>query len=185
LANVTRNTTFQDTNELAAFDDLLLGTHLKLSLEVSWPLDIFLHNSDLESYTVLFSYLSSLRRTHVRIHGCWTSLSNAQRARRKWTGLGEGGTAEDLEARKGLLRCGWGLVRDMNWFLDTLLAYAMTDVVDVEYRKLKARLHDPKQLSASQSGHSGTLERKFYMQESNVVDFTTLRDMHTNYLSEF
>ena len=126
--------------EPTTFDDLLLGTPLVLTYSVEWPLDLFLHASDLHIYAALFSYLSALRKTHTRIHTCWTALSNAQRARRRWTGLGEGGTAEDLEARKQLLRCGWGVVREMNWFLDTLLGYVMTDVVDVEFRRLKGLL---------------------------------------------
>ncbi|KAI0714984.1 gamma-tubulin ring complex protein [Earliella scabrosa] len=126
--------------EPTTFDDLLFGTPLVLTYSVTWPLDLFLHASDLQIYAVLFSYLSALRKTHTRIHTCWTALSNAQRARRRWTGLGEGGTAEDLETRKQLLRCGWGVVREMNWFLDTLLGYVMTDVVDVEFRRLKGLL---------------------------------------------
>ncbi|RPD82216.1 gamma-tubulin ring complex protein [Lentinus tigrinus ALCF2SS1-7] len=126
--------------EPTTFDDLLLGTPLILMYNVTWPLNLFLHTSDLQIYAALFSYLSALRKTHTRIHTCWTALSNAQRARRRWTGLGEGGTAEDLEARKQLLRCGWGVVREMNWFLDTLLGYVMTDVVDVEFRRLKGLL---------------------------------------------
>jgi len=127
------------TNDLASFDDLLLGTPLILTYTVTWPLDLFLHPSDLRIYAALFGYLSSLRKTHTRIHTCWTSLSNAQRARRRWTGLDEGGTA-DLEGRKRLLRCGWGVVRDMGWFLDTLLGYIMTDVIDMEFRRLKDQL---------------------------------------------
>ncbi|KAG6868862.1 hypothetical protein C0993_008610, partial [Termitomyces sp. T159_Od127] len=118
----------------------LLGTPLNLTYNVIWPLDLFLHPADLNAYAGLYSYLSALRKTHVRVHSCWTSLSNAQRARRRWTGLGEGGTAEDLELRSKSLRCGWGIVRDMEWFLDTLLGYLMTDVIDVEFRKLKELL---------------------------------------------
>ncbi|PIL31429.1 hypothetical protein GSI_06130 [Ganoderma sinense ZZ0214-1] len=134
------STSLSSSTELTSFDDLLLGTPLLLTYSVSWPLDLFLHASDLQLYAALFSYLSALRKTHTRVHTCWTALSNAQRARRRWTGLGEGGTAEDLEVRKQLLRCGWGVVREMNWFLDTLLGYVMTDVVDVEFRRLKSLL---------------------------------------------
>lgn len=122
------------------FTSHLLGTPLNLTYTVSWPLDLFLHPTDLAAYGSLFAFLSSLRKTHTRIHNCWSSLSNAQRARRRWTGLGEGGTVEDLQVRRRLLRCGWGIVRDMGWFLDTLLGYLMMDVVDVEYVKLRATL---------------------------------------------
>lgn len=185
---------------VVSFDDLLLGTPLILRYGVSWPLDLFLHPSDLQIYAALFSYLSSLRKTHTRVHICWTSLSNAQRARRRWTGLGEGGTVEDLDARQVLLRYGWGVVREMNWFLDTLLGYVMTDVIDVEFRRLKALLsnrptpigrqmtgtasadlattnfHSSSTLPASHSGLS------VLSGSGSHLDFSTLRTMHTTYL---
>ncbi|KAI9068692.1 gamma-tubulin ring complex protein [Trametes sanguinea] len=194
--------------EPTTFDDLLLGTPLVLTYSVTWPLDLFLHASDLQVYAVLFSYLSALRKTHTRVHICWTALSNAQRARRRWTGLGEGGTAEDLEARKELLRCGWGVVREMNWFLDTLLGYVMTDVIDVEFRRMKALLlgrpaaplgrqmtgsgsgamHES--LSAASLGTKSTsavhptqsTTSNLASQAAPPLDFTTLRNIHTTYL---
>ncbi|KZT08538.1 uncharacterized protein LAESUDRAFT_696577 [Laetiporus sulphureus 93-53] len=198
--------------EPTSFDDLLLGTPLVLTYSISWPLDLFLHASHLQIYAALFAYLSALRKTHTRIHTCWTSLSNAQRARRRWTGLGEGGTAEDLDARKELLRCGWGVVREMSWFLDTLLGYVMTDVIDVEFRKLKdtllektstlARQHTDSQpqlaLAADANtevgdqhvgvSHSSSSLPTSHSTVSNSstansqLDFTTLRSIHTTYL---
>lgn len=134
------------------FDDLLLGTPLKLTYKLAWPLDLFLVPADLNIYSTLFSYLSAIRHAHARVLECWSSLSNAQRARRRWTGLGEGGT-EDGEGRRRLLRCGWGVLREMIWFLDTLWAHIMTDVVDVQFRKLKAQIRPvmPEQLRSSQS----------------------------------
>lgn len=156
------------------FHSHLLGTPLLLSYSVSWPLDLFLDQTDLTTYSGLFSFLSALRKTHMRIHTCWISLSNAQRARRRWTGLGEGGTVEDLEARRNLLRCGWGIVRDMGWFLDTLLGYIMTDVVDLEFRKLKENLG--KGVDAAMSGTQRVPGGDGYL------DFTTLRTIHAAYL---
>ena len=188
--------------EITAFDDLLLGTPLILNYTVSWPLDLFLHTSDLQIYGALFSYLSALRKTHTRIHTCWTSLSNAQRARRRWTGLGEGGTAEDLEVRKELLRCGWGVVRESSWFLDTLLGYVMTDVVDVEFRRMKERLlgksagvpkqtmsssNDPTSISANGQPSSNIPPAPSAVSAAagtapSHLDFSTLRSIHTTYL---
>lgn len=188
--------------EVTQFDDLLLGTHLNLTYTVNWPLDLFLHPSDLQIYAALFSYLSSLRKTHTQIHTCWTSLSNAQRARRRWTGLGEGGTVEDLEVRSRLLRCGWGVVRDMGWFLDTLLGYVMTHVVDVEFKRLKDLLGKPSGpgrgrtdsvgVGASKSGGSlaqGISGMSLASEggatgepSGTYLDFTTLRNIHTTYL---
>jgi gamma-tubulin complex component 4 len=162
------------------FDTQLLGTTLSLSYNLSWPLDLFLDRADLSIYSTIFSFLSALRKTHTRVHICWTSLSNAQRARRRWTGFGEGGTAEDLEVRTRMLRCGWGVVRDMNWFLDTVLGYVMMDVVDVEFRKLKEMLD-------RQSGAGATVKGLVSNSSSQPgstshLDFTTLRTIHTHYL---
>ncbi|KAH7930585.1 hypothetical protein BV22DRAFT_1139635 [Leucogyrophana mollusca] len=170
--------------DATSFDDLLLGTSLALSYNVSWPLDLFLHSSDLQIYAALFNYLSSLRKTHTRLHTCWTSLSNSQRARRRWTGLGEGGTAEDLEVRKELLRCGWGVVRDMGWFLDSLLGYVMVDVIDVEFRRLKDLLNTSgrarsESLSRSKSNPQVASNNT---DPSTYLDFTTLRNIHSTYL---
>jgi gamma-tubulin complex component 4 len=185
--------------EHTSFDDILLGTPLVLNYSVSWPLDLFLHASDLQIYAALFAYLSALRNTHTRIHTCWTALSNAQRARRRWTGLGEGGTAEDLEVRKELLRCGWGVVREMSWFLDTILGYIMTDVVDVEFRRLKTLLTGkaPTLVRQTTGGQShGDLRSvpsvsvSTFPSSVNIasngapthLDFTTLRNIHATYL---
>jgi len=171
--------------EFTAFDDLLLGTPLVLNYTVCWPLDLFLHPQDLQVYGALFGYLSALRRTHTRIHTCWTSLSNSQRARRRWTGLGEGGTNEDLKSRRELLRCGWGLVRELNWFLDSLLAYTMVDVIDAEWRRLKMFLAgtDPEaQNPACHRSRTGTVEPTAGSGSSHHLDFTTLRTIHHDYL---
>ncbi|EIW87008.1 gamma-tubulin ring complex protein [Coniophora puteana RWD-64-598 SS2] len=181
------SSTTNNQAEMVTFDDLVLGTPLILSYAISWPLDLFLYAVDLQIYSALFNYLSSLRRTHIRIHGCWTSLSNAQRARRRWTGLGEGGTAEDLNRRKELLRCGWSVVRDMGWFLDTLLGYVMIDVVDVEHRRLKDLLRKPYAGSESirnrqRSGSSHPYSDEKATTSPSYLDFTTLRNIHTTYL---
>ncbi|VDC01939.1 unnamed protein product [Peniophora sp. CBMAI 1063] len=181
-----------------AFDDLLLGTPLLLSYTVSWPLDLFLTPTDLALYAALFGYLSALRRTHARVHTAWASLSNAQRARRKWTGLGEGGTREDLESRERLLRCGWGVVRCMGWFLDCLLGYTMSDVVDAEYLKLKSAVagapstkgqgqsNDAKRRARASSvasvAQKSTISKLDSAEPGEALDFTTLRALHSAYL---
>ncbi|KAF7303297.1 Gamma-tubulin RING complex protein [Mycena kentingensis (nom. inval.)] len=179
------------TADPSLFNSHLLGTTpLTLNYKVSWPLDLFLHKSDLAIYATLFSYLSALRKTHIRIHTCWTSLSNAQRARRRWTGLGEGGTAEDMQVRQTLLRCGWGVVRDMGWFFDLFLGYLQNDVCDLEFRRLKEMLGRGSGVNPSgslQSMGSGALATapSAASVTSNAprhLDFNTLRTMHSAYL---
>ncbi|PBL00600.1 hypothetical protein ARMGADRAFT_956584 [Armillaria gallica] len=179
---------FPGTVDPTLFNSSLLGTPLDLTYIVSWPLDLFLHASDLAAYGTLFAYLSSLRKTHTRIHSCWTSLSNSQRARRRWTGLGEGGTVEDLKARAELLRCGWGVVRDMGWFLDTFLGYVMMDVIDVEYGRLKKMLGQEGNRGLANSSSMQSLATASGPPPPSIstvnqtLDFTSLRAIHSMYL---
>lgn len=179
--------------DASLFGSNLLGTPCNLTYSIEWPLDLFLYPADLSSYGILFSYISALRKTHTRVHTCWSSLSNAQRARRKWTGLGEGGTSEDLHARHELLRCGWGVVRDMEWFLATLLGYVMTDVVDAEFTRFKKHLAQEPDSTVGLSSHSlnslrslGSMQIPGSTSASAVnkghLDFTSLRVIHTTYL---
>jgi hypothetical protein len=79
----------------------------------------------------------------------------------------------------------------MGWFLDTLLGYVMTDVVDVEFRKLKAMLSQPPPISTSESAGGIAIEHKLSAAASThsmpsvaptPLDFTTLRNYHSNYL---
>jgi gamma-tubulin complex component 4 len=181
-----------------AFNDIVLGTALNMLYEVEWPLDMFLQPTDLQIYGTLFAFLSSLRKTHTRVHTSWTTLSNAQRARRRWTGLGEGGTTEDLAARQALLRCGWGLVREMNWFLDNLLSYVMIDVIDSEFRRLTKLLNPSRESKVQNPEGTGGQTAEPSSPKTPVtsehaelgtepiatpdLDFTTLQNIHSTYL---
>lgn len=107
------------SESLRLFSSHLLGTPLVLTSTLSWPLDLFLTPQALVAYSTVFAYLTALRRTHSRVLGLWLSLSGAQRTRRKWTGVGEGGE----ENRKKVARMGWGVVRLMVWFLDSIMSH--------------------------------------------------------------
>lgn len=110
---------------LKLFSSHLLGTPLTLTSTLSWPLDLFLTPPALLAYSSIFAYLTALRRTHTRVLGCWLSLSGAQRTRMKWTGVGEGGE----EGRKKVARLGWGVVRLMVWFLDSIMSHFQVRLV--------------------------------------------------------
>ncbi|EJD54547.1 hypothetical protein AURDEDRAFT_79521 [Auricularia subglabra TFB-10046 SS5] len=167
------------------FNDLVLGTPMELSYALPFPLDLLLQLSDLRIYGHLFAFLSSIRRVHMRVFECWSSLSNAQRARRRWTGLGEGG--EESERRAETLRCGWAVVRKMTWLLDTLVSYIMTDVIDEEFRFLKSQMWSSSPTTGmSQSTTSASLrdaDPKITSSTSGShLDFTTLRALHSTFL---
>ncbi|KEP49699.1 gamma-tubulin ring complex protein [Rhizoctonia solani 123E] len=155
-------------NGAVLFDDLLLGARATLSHTLAWPLDLVLGQAELQAYGAIFAYLSAMRRSHVMVLECWGTLSGSWRARKKWEGTyarrkAKGkGRVEDLDAvdaeeevkRNKLVKCAWGVVREMVWFLDTFWGYIMTDVVDVQYRKLYAQLRP--QRSRSNSNRRGS-----------------------------
>ncbi|KZV99286.1 hypothetical protein EXIGLDRAFT_640750 [Exidia glandulosa HHB12029] len=197
LANIlsaNRSTSFSKAfAPTTTFNDLVLGTPMDMSYILPFPLDLFLQPSDLRIYSHIFAFLSSLRRVHMRVFDCWSSLSNAQRARRRWTGLGEGG--DESEGRGAALRAGWGVVRKMTWFLDTLFGYIMPDVIDEEYHVLKTHLWSTDSatmgLTASASV-SHAMFRDSHQKTNSVssssgisaphIDFTTLRGLHSTFL---
>ncbi|EIN13937.1 hypothetical protein PUNSTDRAFT_58137 [Punctularia strigosozonata HHB-11173 SS5] len=184
------------STEAVSFNDILLGTPVILSYVVTWPLDLFLQPADIQVYSSIFSYISAVRRTHTRIHLCWSWLSNAQRARRRWTGLNEGGSPEDVDVRRNLLRCSWGIVRKMCFFLDVILGHVMQDVCDDEYRRLKARLNPHNSPSSINLAPPAATHRTTRRPSSSLLehseqtgnsttarlDFTSVREMHGFYL---
>jgi hypothetical protein len=201
LMTLDNDGTRRSSDEPARFDDVLLGSTLKLNYEMKWPLNLVLQTQDLSAYSEIFSFLSAIRYIHTRVHTCWSSLSNSQRARRRWTGLDEGGT-QDSEARMELLRVGWGTVRLMGWFIDVLLGFVMNDVVESEFRIIKKQLKcsDPSMKFATAATPSTEISDTIHpsaSQPSTVaspshdgagptnarqLDFTTLRNFHTAYI---
>ncbi len=122
------------------FSSFLLGTPLTLTMTISWPLDLFMTPPAISAYSDFHAYLLALRETHLKVLECWTSLSAAQRARRKWTGASEGGIPEEAVSRKSLARSAWGTVRAMLFFLDQLQSHFMIDIIDVQHRRLLEQL---------------------------------------------
>ncbi len=125
----------------ARFDDYLIGVPAQLHYTAVFPLDLFLSASDLSAYSRIFSYLIAIKKVQSRVLDVWIALSKNQRGRRKFTGTGEGGVdAKEEKQRARLLRCSWGTVRSMKWFLDTLLGHFQTDIIDAQYGVLTERL---------------------------------------------
>lgn len=138
------------------FSSYLLGAPMTMTTTMGWPMDLFITPPALAAYVDVNVYLTAIRDTHLRVCGCWSSLSASQRRRRKWTGSTEGGTKAERDARQRLARSSWGLVRAMLFFLDHLLGHFMVDIIDVQHRRLLERLdevnvHQPKSLGTTSS----------------------------------
>jgi Gamma tubulin complex component N-terminal/Gamma tubulin complex component C-terminal len=58
-----------------AFNDFLLSTPINLCLHIPSPLDLFLGPQDLEVYSLIHSYLLSIRRAHLRLTSLWQHSS--------------------------------------------------------------------------------------------------------------
>ncbi|KDN48898.1 hypothetical protein K437DRAFT_255457 [Tilletiaria anomala UBC 951] len=137
------SSTPEAASSAVVFDDDLVGINARLCYAADFPLDLFLSSAELEVYTRIFSYLVAIRRTHNRVLSCWTSLSNNQRLRRRFTGTSEGGSSkEEASQRMTLLRLTWSLAKDMLWFLDTLMGHFQTDIIEVQFIRLLSQLHD-------------------------------------------
>ncbi|WRT69549.1 uncharacterized protein IL334_006536 [Kwoniella shivajii] len=118
------------------FSSALLGTPISMITSLTWPLDLFLSPKSISIYSDINSYLLSIRDTHLKMTDTWSSLSNSQRRRRKWTGNNEGGSLDnEIQSRKQLIRSSWGLIRLMTWFINSLLGHFM-DIIEVQHRHL-------------------------------------------------
>ncbi|KAF8333155.1 Spc98 family-domain-containing protein [Cantharellus anzutake] len=131
------------------FSTTLLGVPLELTYSLSWPLDLFLAPSDIQTYSQLFAYFASIRYIYQRVMSCWASLSSSQRRRRRWAGLKENGNSEDDRQRRLLLRDTWEAVRLMLWFWDNLWSYMCLDVVEGHFKRLKGVLQPSRHRSGS------------------------------------
>lgn len=136
------------------FSSSLLGTPLILTTTVTWPLDLFISPQALSAYSDIQAYLTALRHTHLSVLSCWTTLSAAQRQRRKWTGVTEGGTDEEVGARRRLGRAAWGTIRLMLFFIDQLQSHFMTDIIAVQHKRLLRQLGLDTALAAPVPGGS-------------------------------
>ncbi|KAG9003202.1 hypothetical protein FRB94_003314 [Tulasnella sp. JGI-2019a] len=205
LPNVSSNRTGLSPS-LPQFSDQLIGTPLVLTYALEWPLDLFLVPSDLQIYSHLFAYFSSIRQAQHRAWECWTGLSGAQRSRMKWTATARAGGVTDAQQR--LLRGGWGVLRQMIWFLDTLWGYLMSDVVGTQYEWFKDQLKPTKaplepritpsmglkgRLPGDEDDTKGEPGKKSQpgsrvssgqYQPKPHLDFSTLRNLHATYLNK-
>ncbi|KAI0538027.1 Spc97/Spc98 family protein [Xylaria digitata] len=57
------------------FRNLLFSVPVTLTMQIQSPLDLFLTHSDLQIYTVINSYLLSIRRAHLRLTDLWKITS--------------------------------------------------------------------------------------------------------------
>lgn len=58
------------------FHNLLFSVPVIMTFQIPAPLDLFLSQSDLQTYTAINSYLMSIRRAHIRLTDLWKITSS-------------------------------------------------------------------------------------------------------------
>ena len=121
------------------FHNLLFSVPVVLTMQVPPPLDLFLSNSDLETYTAINSYLLAIRRAHLRLTDLWkvTSLRRQHPAPpRPPYSLTRGGATktrtlrERHAARSLVMRGPWSTSSAAIFFLAETEAYLQVEVVE-------------------------------------------------------
>lgn len=123
------------------FDDFLIGVPVSLSFHLSWPLELFLSQTELEAYDYVFAYLLAVRKAYTAVQNLWLgrryppevceSTPEASRARRlRRTGR--------EKAERGI----WSITQLTSFFLETISGYWQGDVIEAAYGQLMTLLHD-------------------------------------------
>jgi len=120
------------------FKNLLFSVPVVLTFQIPSPLDLFLSQSDLQTYTAINSYLLSLRRAHLRLTDLWkiTSIRRHHPAPPAPPfGSTRGGRGKVLllrqrhTSRSNILRNAWATASAAIFFLGETEGYLQTEVV--------------------------------------------------------
>ncbi|KXX73000.1 Gamma-tubulin complex component 4 [Madurella mycetomatis] len=154
------------------FRNLLFSVPVVLTLQIPSPLDLFLSQSDLQTYTAINSYLLSLRRAHIRLTDLWkiTSLRRHHPAPPAPPFATTRGGREKVRlyrqrhaARSNVLRNAWATASAAIFFLGEIEGYLQTEVVaglsDGFHAWLTTGEDDQKQEDASLKRASATARR--------------------------
>ncbi|KAK4192420.1 Spc97 Spc98 family [Podospora australis] len=137
------STTGADELGLAAiaptpFRNLLFSVPVVLTLLIPSPLDLFLSQADLQTYTAINSYLLSLRRAHLRLTDLW-KITSLRRHHPAPMGPPRGSTRggrgmvllhrQRHTIRSNILRNAWATASAAIFFLGETEGYLQTEVV--------------------------------------------------------
>lgn len=114
------------------FSTLLFSSSASLSIELPSPLDMILSHSDLNIYSIVNSYLLSLRRAHARLTDLW-KITSLRRHYPAPSGADEQAVAlrERWSERLLLMRSSWTTASAAVFFLAETEAFLQTEIVAV------------------------------------------------------
>lgn len=120
------------------FRNLLFSVPAVLTLQIPSPLDLFMSQSDLQTYTAINSYLISIRRAHIRLTDLWkvTSLRRHHPAPPAPPyGSSKAGQEkvrllrQRRTTRENAMRSAWATSSAAIFFLSEVEGYLQTEVV--------------------------------------------------------
>ncbi|KAK0386125.1 hypothetical protein NLU13_5962 [Sarocladium strictum] len=114
------------------FSTLLFSASASLSIDLPSPLDMILSHSDLNLYSVINSYLLSLRRAHARLTDLW-KITSLRRHFPAPSGADEHAVTlrERWSERLSLMRSSWTTASAAVFFLAETEAFLQTEIVAV------------------------------------------------------
>ncbi|KAH8172117.1 spc97 / spc98 family protein [Sarocladium implicatum] len=114
------------------FSTLLFSSSASLSIDLPSPLDMILSHSDLNIYSIVNSYLLSLRRAHARLTDLW-KITSLRRHYPAPSGADEQAVAlrQRWSERLSLMRSSWTTASAAVFFLAETEAFLQTEIVAV------------------------------------------------------
>ncbi|MCJ1249769.1 hypothetical protein MMC30_006995 [Trapelia coarctata] len=144
------------------FGDVLLATPASLYVSVSSPLDLFLGSAEVEAYSMIHSYLLSVRRAHLHLTDLW-KLSVLRRIHPS-PAKGQANSKLPEQDRKRAnkrsesMRSTWAMVSSTAFFLTELGEYLQGEVVSSSWRQFSSWLQPPEATSLSRPPSPGSTE---------------------------
>jgi hypothetical protein len=180
-----------DTNTLAGisnvpFDDLLFSTPTSLSLRLRPPLDLFLTQTDMETYSKMHAYLLGIRRAQIRLSELWKltplrrthpapwgpPLSNMRGGKERLQ------SAREREKRRAMAMRGvWASGSAVLFVLSELGSYLQGEVISGSWSHFKQWLEGGRARPASET--SASTDKN---QETCQHDPETITVAHRSYL---
>lgn len=147
------------------FGDVLLATPISLSVSVSSPLDLFMGNAEIEAYSIIHSYLLSVRRAHLHLTDLW-KLSTLRRTKPTPAKGRVNSKLPEQEMQRANkrsigMRSTWALVSSTAFFLTELGEYLQGEVVSSSWRQFSTWLQPPDMTLSSRPTSPGSTKGIF------------------------
>ncbi|KAB8627245.1 hypothetical protein FH972_026078 [Carpinus fangiana] len=163
------------------FHDLLLATPTTLTFRLRPPLDLFLTLDDVHTYSIIHTYLLSIRRGHLHLTNMWRqsairrehpATARSPRSTDKGVNDAMKKKRERYTARMGQIRSMWKTASAAVFVLSELGNYMATEVIDESWATLQAWIgpeHEPQDESRM---HAVTSSSRPPSQSNTQIDST-------------